>query len=299
MNCSQMHALALIDGDIVTYRCGAAADGRHYVVKLNGVEQAKFKYKKEADFYVKSNLESIASYPDTLDIKYEVEFRKEPEPLENALHSVKVMIYSMLDEAKAHSSKIFLSPPNNSSFRYKLYPEYKANRKGMEKPHWYDEIREYLIRRMGAKICEGIEADDALGIYQTDDSIICSTDKDLKMIPGWHYNFVTKEKVLVSDVDGWFNFHQQLLTGDMTDNVKGIYGLGPAKAAAILDCDPNEYTNVVFKEYQKAFDSDARTRLELIAKLLWIQRAHGQDIRLEDKEIDGSISYSWRTVVAA
>lgn len=291
-----MHAQALIDGDIVCYRCGAAADGRHYLVSLNGLEVARFKYKKEADFYVEKSMESVDAYADVLDLRYTVELRKEPEPVKNALHNVKTVVTAMMNELGVTQSRIFLSPTGNSSFRYDLYPEYKANRKNMEKPYWYDDIRDYLVRKMGAEVCDGIEADDALGIYQTDKTVICSIDKDLKMIPGWHYNFVTKEKTLVSDIDGWYHFHQQLLTGDMTDNVKGLYGIGPAKAAAILDCDPSEYTNLVVKEYRKVYGSLAEAELELTAKLLWIRREHGQDIRLEDEEVGGSISYTWRTV---
>lgn len=270
---------ALVDGDIITYRCGAATDGRYYALLDEfGNEQVRYKYKADVP-------EGLVVVP-----------RKEPEPLENALHSVKQMLTSIADWTNCSDLRVFLSPTGSASFRYKVDPEYKANRKDMEKPHWYTEIRDYLIQRYNAVVCDGIEADDALGIAQTDDTVICSIDKDLLMIPGLHYNFVTHEMDVISDVDGWFNFHKQLLTGDRTDNVQGIPGIGPVKAGALLECDPNHYTDVVVTAYQEAFAEDWRDRLDRTAQLIWIQREHGQTVRLQDQEIEGSITYSWGAV---
>src|SRR5690606_41714779 len=69
------------------------------------------------------------------------------------------------------------------------------------KPYWYDEIRDYLIRRWGAEVVDGQEADDAIGIAAWNSykecpeySIIASIDKDLRMIPGYHYNWVKDRK---------------------------------------------------------------------------------------------------------
>jgi hypothetical protein len=54
----------------------------------------------------------------------------------------------------------------------------------------------YLIG-LGAVVVDGMEADDALAIEQTqynldmgeECSVICSRDKDLRQVPGYHYGW--------------------------------------------------------------------------------------------------------------
>lgn len=277
-----------IDGDIIAYRCGAAMDGRHYIIQEpdTGKVVAKYKYKKEAEQHC------------LLDEHLNIVPMTEPEPLEYALRTVKLNLIYIINDLGAADFRIFLSPTGNSSYRYRLFPEYKGNRKDMVKPHWYGAIREYLIAQWNAEIWDDLEADDALGITHTSGEIsaICSIDKDLLMIPGYHYNFVTGERTVVDDVDAAYNFHTQLLTGDTTDNVSGIYGYGKVKAAGILDCYPEEYTNAVVGVYQDRFPEDWEGRINLAAQLLWIQRHNGQSVRLQNEETNGSISYSWRAV---
>lgn len=65
--------------------------------------------------------------------------------------------------------------------------------------------------------------------------IICSTDKDLNNTPGWHYNFKEGRKYWIDEDQAIKNFYLQLLTGDKTDNIIGIPGIGPVKAEQILE----------------------------------------------------------------
>lgn len=71
-------------------------------------------------------------------------------------------------------------------------------------------------------------------------SIICSIDKDLLQIPGRHYNFVKQEFQEVSWLRGIREFYTQMLVGDTADNVKGVKGIGPKKAQAYLEGYENE-----------------------------------------------------------
>src|SRR3990167_4316279 len=163
--------IALIDGDIVTYRCAAVCE-----------EAGQGVAKWQAD----------------------------------------QLLTRILEDVDATDWKIFLSGDDN--FRYKVYPDYKANRRDMVKPKHLELLREHLILDWNATIVNGYEADDSLGIEQSRDitkSIICSIDKDLLQIPGHHYNFVKRIIVYVTIVDGWKSFYTQLLTGDATDNIKG------------------------------------------------------------------------------
>ncbi len=134
-------------------------------------------------------------------------------------------IRRILHETNSISYICFLSGGVN--FRYSVYPEYKANRKDIPKPRHLSAIREYLTAEWNAKVTDGIEADDAMGIAQCaqdGETIICSIDKDMKQIPGWHYHFVKHEQFLVSPLDGLRFFYYQLIMGDKADNIFGYDG---------------------------------------------------------------------------
>ena len=126
------------------------------------------------------------------------------------------LIDNILVNTEATEYRLFLSGKNN--FRYTIYPEYKAHRP-KEKPFWLEKCRQYLIATFNAEVVDGQEADDALGIAQTEDTIICSIDKDLLMIPGRHYNFVKDEFQEVTNDSGMRHFYMQCLTGDRSDKV--------------------------------------------------------------------------------
>ena len=152
------------------------------------------------------------------------------------------LINRIIEDVNADDWVIYLSGSNN--FRYNLYPEYKANRRDAVKPKHLEHIREYLVTTWDARIVDGIEADDQLGIdSQRGDctAVVCSIDKDLLQLPGWHYNFVQRKLTEISEENAIYNFYYQLLVGDPTDNIKGCPGIGKVNATKILaGTAPNE-----------------------------------------------------------
>lgn len=189
----------------------------------------------------------------------------------------KVRMNSYIDEILHNSFcsdyRIFLTGSGN--FRKELYGDYKANRK-QEKPKHYQALKDYLIQYEKAELQEGQEADDALGINQTDTTIIASTDKDLNQIPGRHYNFVKDEHYEISEEEGLRFLYTQILTGDSTDNIKGIKGIGPKKAEKILEgCKTEEdYKRAVLEAYR--LDGKTKEDAELVGKLVYIRRKEGE-----------------------
>lgn len=155
-----------------------------------------------------------------------------------AVYRVNEMIENTLAEVEASEYKLFLTSPDN--FRKHIYPEYKANRTAT-KPKHLQFLRDYLVESWQGTVAERMEADDYLGINQNESSIICSIDKDLLQVPGKHYNIVKKEFYEVDEETGFRNFYTQLLTGDTSDNIKGIAGIGPVKAKKALAEATNEY----------------------------------------------------------
>ena len=154
---------------------------------------------------------------------------------------------------------------------------YKGNRTA-NKPKHYDFIRSYL-GIIGFHTAVNNEADDEISIAATqhrDEVIICSIDKDLRQVPGWHYNFVTKKLDYVEDEQGIRSFYTQILTGDRVDNIPGVGGIGPVKAEKILrDCKTEQemYCAVLntyndkLQDYGKAYESVVER-----GQLLWMQR---------------------------
>lgn len=181
------------------------------------------------------------------------------------------LIDSILVNTEATEYRLFLTGKDN--FRYALYPEYKANRRDKEKPFWLENVRQYLKANFNAEVIDGQEADDALGIAQTDDTIICSIDKDLLMIPGKHYNFVKDEFVTIDKDQAMRNFYMQCLTGDRSDNIKGIDGIGPKKAEKILVGCITEQE--LFDAVREAYSNDEEFIMN--GRVLWIRRQENED----------------------
>ncbi|MEB3360687.1 MAG: hypothetical protein VKI42_01030 [Synechococcaceae cyanobacterium] len=119
------------------------------------------------------------------------------------------------------------------SFRYGIWPQYKANRKSSRKPAGYGALVEWVERAAAArgwKIARlpDVEADDVLGVLYEEGDIIVSTDKDLLTVPGLHLR--SGELLEVSRVQADRNFFSQVLTGDTSDNYPGCPTFGPKTA---------------------------------------------------------------------
>jgi DNA polymerase-1 len=130
---------------------------------------------------------------------------------------------------------------SSRNFRKEIYPNYKANRDPRRKPVALPHLRSYLAKKYGAKVHDGLEADDVLGIlcthpkkFKGEKPIIVTIDKDLLQIPGRHYNPDKDIKRMVNLSQGDMQFYTQALTGDSTDNYPGCPGIGPKRALAIL-----------------------------------------------------------------
>jgi len=198
----------------------------------------------------------------------------EHEPEEIAILRLDQMMMDLLTKDDKHIT--FLTGPNN--FRKAINPEYKANRKDKPKPVHLQACRNYLVQEYGAIITDGYEADDALGFHQTEDTIICSIDKDLMMIPGAHYNFIKKEYTEVSELDGLKSFYRSMLVGDTSDNIVGVKGIGKVKAAKIIDhlTTEDEMYEAVRFLYREEDGEDNEGRFEMNLDCLWIWPKEGE-----------------------
>lgn len=258
----------LIDGDLLAYACASVGDGHVWKSSDNHTER----YKK--DILTHCEAENLS----VLDLKEEYL----PEPIENVLHSLRLMIENVFNAFESVDKyQIYLTGKDNYRNALGTIKHYKGNRFEADgvtpkrRPHWLNTCREYLIEQWGAKVEEGQEADDALGINQTEETCICSYDKDLLMIPGKHYNWNSDKHVTISEVEGIQNFYSQLVTGDSTDNILGLYGVGP-KAKMLKEIKKcyteQDMLEIVLEQYTKRFGNYAEQFLVENARLLWIRR---------------------------
>lgn len=187
----------------------------------------------------------------------------------------------------------YITGSNNYRHDIAITAKYKGNRK-QDRPKYYDFIRDYLVDHWGFKMVNDQEADDAIGIeaytrWQNNDKdyLICTIDKDLDMIPGLHYNFVKNERYSISEFEGLVKFYTQILTGDRVDNIIGLRGIGPAKAAAILKGCKTEFR--LYQSVCAAYEqhNEPLSRLLENGRLLWIRRRENEmwEPPTEDEEL--------------
>lgn len=249
---------ALIDGDLILYRAANAVQTRMYIGYDNNNNPIACSPRKK-------------ELPECEAVTFHTMIDED-----GYRDACEIISQSILDIVKATGRggyDIYLTGGGN--FRKEVYPEYKANR--ITKPILYEALKDYMIKQ-GATVVEGQEADDAMGIAQGDDTIICSYDKDMLMIPGRHYRFDRDEFVTITEEEGMLNFYKQLLTGDRTDNIPGLQGVGPKTAEKILEyCSSEEelYTTVRDTYMSRDPDLSFNGANEVVlrnARLLYIRR---------------------------
>ncbi len=208
----------------------------------------------------------------------------------NANKAIESLIYKLNDP----TFTLFVTGENN--FRHQVYPEYKANRLKLQRPQHLQAVKDHLLVNWNAVESDGCEADDLCGIEQTAnshagvESMICSIDKDLDMIPGWHFSPEIQRKgvivkpdrrYLVSPHQGLEFFYTQLITGDPTDNIKGVRGMGKVGARQLLEGIDQEFQ--LFSRVREAYGNDEE--MEMNARVLWIQRRKDENIVERWKEL--------------
>jgi DNA polymerase-1 len=149
----------------------------------------------------------------------------------------------------------FVMDTPQPTFRHKEYPEYKANRPPIppELPPQLDLLRK-VIPHLGWKLVEreGYEADDLIAtltrqtVEEGGEVLIFTADKDLMQLIGPSVSHLIHGRRGEENRRGADYVREKFgvepgqirdllaLTGDSSDNLPGIPGVGPKKAAALL-----------------------------------------------------------------
>lgn len=179
---------------------------------------------------------------DTLVYLVAYKFR-ESDDTEAALKELDAYVTSILDNTATTYYAGFLGGEKCFRHQVAVTKGYKSNRP--PSPDWYKKwcgpMKAHLRDEWKFQIVNGIEADDAVCIYQHwclsegKNSIMSHGDKDLYQIEGNHYDIRKHTRKYVDDIEALRNLYSQVLTGDASDAILGCKGVGKVGAAKIVN----------------------------------------------------------------
>lgn len=196
---------------------------------------------------------------------------------------------------KIKEEQIYITSNDKSNFRFDLatIQPYKGNRKASGKPQHFHALREILVEEYGAEVISDQEADDMMAIEACKDpgkTIIASKDKDLRMVPGWHWEMDRDQEPFLSSDPGvlmlkrqssgrckcfgfgikWFWF--QCIVGDRVDNIPGLPKMGDVTAYKALA--PLHDATTLYNKVLSMYYLNNRTKEDLteVGQLLWMRR---------------------------
>ena len=153
------------------------------------------------------------------------------------------------------------------NFRKSIQPAYKGHRQ-RKKPCGYKRVINQLKTEYEVILMPTLEADDALGIYATNnpDCVICSPDKDMRQIPGRLFDMSEMMNVEKAEGEKWHLV--QTLAGDQTDGYAGVPGIGIKRAITLFEEKGYSWETVVQAFAQKDLSEDVALENARLAKIL-------------------------------
>lgn len=212
-------------------------------------------------------------------------------PLAKVIDIAKGRLLSIVMGSQSGGWTAYLTRGKNYRHKLATILPYKGHREDQERNN-VDHVKKALADDLGAIWCDDREADDAMSTQMWSDlvdvgsqlgwedetlraytnTVIASRDKDLDTVPGWHYKWwlkgakdeegnVIPEEVRtvekgqaywVTIIEAFRNFYKQLLTGDASDNIKGLYNIGP-KSAWIKQLDDMDEEEDMYEHVEEKY----------------------------------------------
>jgi 5'-3' exonuclease len=131
--------------------------------------------------------------------------------------------------------KLALCLSGNKIFRSDIAKTkpYKGNRDKIIRPKYLPEAKQFIRNELKGVSLPEYEADDLIATLMTLSKHVAHAgiDKDIKQIPGWHFNFVKYTWDYVPVEAATLQLFRQICSGDSSDNIPGLAGIGEKKAA--------------------------------------------------------------------
>lgn len=196
-----MSIVALIDGDVLSFRSAAAAEERSIkaIHKKSGRSKI-FKHRTEfKEFLAEKGLE----YDEE---KYDIEDIQDAQPEAYCYHTIKRQVESIQKSLDAEFVEIFVGGEGNFREKLELPSKYKGQRAESLRPVLLDGAKQYILKKYHSNLITGKEADDALHIRAYEllasghDPIIATIDKDARQGSGLKIFNWTVEEPVVEDI---------------------------------------------------------------------------------------------------
>jgi hypothetical protein len=233
----------IVDADPAVYAAGFAAQKStyEYVVELpdGSIEHKFFASGSEGRDWVKELPEGSAVMSKDKHIEAETEDHARQCCATMFRHMIEVICKEWDVDRRDINLEFYLSGPDNFRYDIATIAPYKADR--ADPPVHYNTVRNYIVERYAAVVVHGQEADDAVSIRCRQLAadgvryVLATIDKDLDQVPGPHYDYRQHVFYDVSPQEGKRMFWRQVLSGDSTDNIPGMFRIGEGKAEALID----------------------------------------------------------------
>ena len=170
----------------------------------------------------------------------------------NALYGFARFMGDLLERARPMHVAVAFDESLESSFRNEIYPAYKANREPAPEDlkQQFGLCRDFCRLLGVAEFADpAYEADDIIGCIATrmreagHASVLVTRDKDLAQLVRERdefWDFAGDRRLAYHEIEGHFGVRPErmadylALTGDAVDNIRGVPGVGPKTAAALL-----------------------------------------------------------------
>lgn len=167
-------------------------------------------------------------------------------------------IQTILEDTEADAYLGFITV-GKESFRYKIFPDYKAHRLIKERPKWIKECRDFCQIAFNVNYNINYEADDLITFHSTELSkdpnnevYIVGIDSDYESIECKIYNPDKKEFKVISREEAIYTTFINILAGKAKDNIPSIckrFGKGLAKTYLDSSLSEMEQYNKVKEAY--------------------------------------------------
>jgi len=203
-----------------------------------------------------------------------MEFPTEEERIEEAKYRTRTKLEEIHNNIEEfyNIQETFIFIGGRGNFRYKLYPDYKSNRK--EKNPLIPIIAEYMLDELQCIPSQGAEADDYVYdsyVLSEGNCVVAAIDKDVLYncpdVPFYNYRSygdTLGEFKKISKEESRLAIASQVVIGDSGDGIPGAYGVGKAWCRDNMHIGMTDYqfTKAIFKGYLKSSGGNAKIAKE-------------------------------------
>lgn len=182
-----MTEIACFDLDAVKYAAASVGESRTILVTHKVTGRTK-EFKNKTEFHGRGKnkdggwlgeLNKSRDSHFTID-DFDIEDVQAAEPVENALHTAKIMVENAIYASKADKVEYFIGKGDSFRVERSTILKYKGQREAMIKPLRLEEVSDYLTKKYAAEVVTEIECDDRCVIetYRKQNKFILGLDKD-------------------------------------------------------------------------------------------------------------------------